>query len=209
MTAQVLIFGFVVSYLGSIPPGTINITSMQLSVQKHGRAAFFFALAASLTEFAYAGVTVRFQIFLSEQEGFTDYFQIITALAMITLGIINMFSKSNTQSLIQKTGKLQGRSGFRRGVILGILNPLTIPFWLTVTAYLQSNRLISLQGENFWAYLSGISTGTLALLLTVNKLGARFSNIADNEFLVHKVPGLIFIALGLYNLSDWLLGFTY
>ncbi|MEQ8583960.1 MAG: LysE family transporter [Marinoscillum sp.] len=204
MSTQVMIIAFVVSYLGSIPPGTINITSMQLSVQKHGRAAFFFALAASITEFVYAGVTVRFQIFLSEKPYFTENFQIITALAMLVLGIANLLTKTNSQSLLSKSTALKGRNGFKRGVILGVLNPLTIPFWLTVTAYLQNHRLISLSGAHFWLYLCGISLGTFALLLTVNRLGARFTNIADNQLLVHRLPGIVFILLGLYNFIDWL-----
>ncbi|MFH6983944.1 LysE family transporter [Marinoscillum luteum] len=204
MSTQVFIIAFVVSYLGSIPPGTINITSMQLSVQNHQRAAFFFALAASITEFAYAGVTVRLQLFLSEKPFFTEYFQIITALAMLALGVANLLTKTNSQSLLSKTTTPKGRNGFKLGVILGVLNPLTIPFWLAVTAYLQNHRLISLSGVNFWLYLSGISIGTFALLLTVNRLGARFTNIADNQLLVHRLPGIIFILLGLYNFIDWL-----
>ncbi|VXD18669.1 LysE family transporter [Marinoscillum sp. 108] len=204
MSTQVFIIAFVVSYLGSIPPGTINITSMQLSVQNHRRAAFFFALAASITEFIYAGVTVRLQLFLSEKPFFTEYFQIITALAMLALGVANLLTKTNSQSLLSKTTTPKGRNGFKLGVILGVLNPLTIPFWLAVTAYLQNHRLISLSGVNFWLYLSGISIGTFALLLTVNRLGARFTNIADNQLLVHRLPGIIFILLGLYNFIDWL-----
>jgi len=204
VSTQVFIIAFVVSYLGSIPPGTINITSMQLSVQNHQRAAFFFALAASITEFAYAGVTVRLQLFLSEKPFFTEYFQIITALAMLALGVANLLTKTNSQSLLSKTTTPKGRNGFKLGVILGVLNPLTIPFWLAVTAYLQNHRLISLSGVNFWLYLSGISIGTFALLLTVNRLGARFTNIADNQLLVHRLPGIIFILLGLYNFIDWL-----
>lgn len=199
---EVFTVSFVVSYLGSIPPGTINISTMQLSIRKHLRAAFFFALAASLVEFVYAGITVRFQIFLSGKPAFTDNFQIITALAMILLGIANLFSRSDSTSF-RTVGELRGRNGFKKGIILGALNPLTVPFWLAVTAYLQTNNWIDLVGWNFWIYLSGISLGTLALLLTIRKIGARFKDIADNHFLVHKLPGLIFIGLGIYNLADW------
>lgn len=203
MIYQVLLISFVVSYLGSIPPGTINITTMQLTVQKNGRAALFFAVAASLTEFIYAGVTVRFQIFLSEKPAFTENFQIITAIAMIILGIANLLSRTSSKTF--EVADVNGRNGFKRGVILGIFNPLTIPFWLAVTAYLQNHNWISLEGSLFWVYLLGISTGTFALLLTVRKLGGKFTSIADNQVLVHKVPGIVFIGLGIYNLIDWYL----
>lgn len=203
MNLQVAIIAFVVSYLGSVPPGTINVTSMQLSVRQQSRAAFFFALAASLTEFVYAGVTVRFQLYLSEKPIFTTYFQLITAIAMLLLGLINLLTKKSKKSVLDRKLRLKGRSGFKRGVVLGVLNPLTIPFWLTVTAYLQSNDWILLNGSGFWFYLMGISTGTFCLLLTVNKLGTRFARIADNAFLVYRIPGIIFIALGIYNVVIW------
>ncbi|WP_258100281.1 LysE family translocator [Marinoscillum pacificum] len=203
MALQVFIVAFVVSYLGSIPPGTINITTMQLSVQGLKRPAFFFALAASLTEFVYAGVTVKFQIFLSERPGFTENFTLITAIAMIVLGVINLFAKTDTEKLINRTAEIKGRNGFKKGVLLGILNPLTIPFWLTVTAYLQANKWISLKEYHFWIYLTGLTIGTFLLLLTVNRLGRKFTNIASNQFLVHKVPGIAFLGLGLYNMYQW------
>ncbi len=113
MSTQVFIIAFVVSYLGSIPPGTINITSMQLSVQNHRRAAFFFALAASIAEFAYAGVTVRLQLFLSEKPFFTEYCQIITALAMLALGVANLLTKTNSQSLLSKTTEAERTQWFQ------------------------------------------------------------------------------------------------
>ena len=203
MSLQVLIVAFVVSYLGSIPPGTINITSMQLSVQGLKRLAFFFALAASLTEFVYAGITVKFQIFLSQRTGFTENFTLITAVAMIVLGVINLFSKTDTEKLMSRTAQIKGRNGFKKGVILGLLNPLTIPFWLTVTAYLQANQWISLKEYHFWIYISGLTVGTFLLLLTVNRLGSKFTNIANNQCLVHKVPGIAFLGLGLYNIYQW------
>ena len=203
MSLQVLIVAFVVSYLGSSPPGTINITSMQLSVQGLKRPAFFFALAASLTEFIYAGITVRFQIYLSKHPAFTENFTIITAIAMIVIGVINMFSTTDTNKLITRASEMKGRNGFKRGVILGVLNPLTIPFWLAVTAYLQANEWVDLEASHYWLYLVGISTGTFCLLLTVNSLGQKFTSIASNQFLVHKVPGIVFISLGIYNLYQW------
>ncbi|MFY0600401.1 MAG: LysE family transporter [Cyclobacteriaceae bacterium] len=203
MIYQVLIIAFIVSYLGSIPPGTINVTTMQMTVLGHSRGAFFFALGASLTEFVYAGATVKLQVFLSERPFIIENFQIITAIVMLVLGAANLLGRV-TKPKALSSNQLKGRNGFKRGFVLGILNPLTVPFWLAITAYLQSNEWIILPGVYFWVYLTGISTGTFALLLTVRFIGAKFQRVADNSFLVQKIPGIIFIVLGAYNLYDWL-----
>jgi len=199
MVLQVYLIAFFISYLGSIPPGTINVSTMQYAMQQHLRTAFYFALAASLTEFFYAGATVRFQLFLSEKQEFSQYFQAISGVAMIVLGLINFFAKRTKVQLRPNNSK--ARSGFKKGVILGIANPLTIPFWLAITAYLQSNNLISLEGSFFWYYLIGIATGTFALLLTVIQLGKRFQQIAENHLIVNQLPGLLFFFMGLWNLG--------
>ena len=200
---QVFLVAFMVSYMGSIPPGTINISTMQLSIQGKRRAAVFLSLAASLVEFVYAGITVRFQLILSESAWFTEHFYIITAIPMVVLGVANLWTSTDSKSFLTRV-KATGRSGFKRGLILGLLNPLTLPYWLTVTAYLQTHQLISLEGSLFWYYLMGISVGTFILLVSIILLGRKFSRIADNQFLVHRLPGLIFIGLGTYNIIIWL-----
>jgi len=198
MNLQTLIVAFVVSYIGSIPPGTINVSVMQLAMQKRRRAAIFLALAASAVEFVYAGFTVQFHILLTSNPTLATYFKIITSVALIGLGLWNIFAKMTSESVIVKGEK--GRHGFLRGILLGIFNPMTIPFWLAITTYLENDGLVSVDGACFWMYLVGLTAGTFCLLLTVNALGSQFTRIADNKFLVHKVPGLILLGIGTYFL---------
>lgn len=199
MTVQTFFLAFLVSYLGSIPPGTINISVMQLSILRKHRAAIFFSLAATLVEFCYAGMTVQFQLYLNTQTSIAVYFRVITALVLIVMGLWNMFSSVSPKE-VDIDAKLTGRYGFLRGLILGLLNPMTIPFWLAITTYLENDGLVDVSGLGFWIYLIGLSSGTFCLLLTVDALGKRFSQIADNKFMVHKVPGFVLLGLGIYYL---------
>lgn len=204
MNIQTLVVAFIISYLGSIPPGSINISVMQLAMQKKRRAAFFFAFAASAIEFIYAGFTVQFHILFNTNEQIADYFRIITSVALIGLGLWNLFLTTTSDS-IQIKNEESGRKGFLKGLMLGILNPMTIPFWLAITTYLENDKIISVHGFNFWIYLIGLSTGTFCLLLTVSVLGSKFTKVADNHFLVHKVPGITLLILGSYFLFKLLM----
>lgn len=194
---QAFIVAFVVSFMGSIPPGSINITIMQLSISRQRRSAVFCALGASATEFIYAGLTVRFQVFISAHEEVYHVLKIITMLVLLALGVANLFAKASSKSYMLNTQN-KGRQGFMRGVMLSLLNPLTIPFWLTVTIYLQSNGWIQLIEGNIWFYALGIAFGTLLLLMLVDILGSKFQSISDNRLLVHVLPGLTFLGMGLY-----------
>lgn len=199
---EALIISFFISYLGSIPPGIANVSVMQMAMMKHIRAAVFFSLSASLVEFVYAGLTVKFQIFLQRSTQLEYYFQFITAAMLIIVGIFNLRSKASTGD-VKSQDAARGRDGFKRGVVLGVLNPMTIPFWLIVTAYIQNHEVFSLDGINYWMYLIGISTGTFCLLMTVLWLGNKFTKISDNQLIVHKVPGILLIGLGIYTLVTW------
>ncbi|MEM8939954.1 MAG: LysE family transporter [Bacteroidota bacterium] len=204
MIIQTLIVAFVISYIGSIPPGTINVSVMQLSILKKHRAALFFSFAACITEFVYAGITVQFHIFLNNNPTIAIYFRIITSLALIVLGLWNSFSKA-TSSSIKVDTKVTGRHGFLKGLLLGLLNPMTIPFWLAITTYLENDGLVKVTELGYWVYLIGLTLGTFCLLLTVEALGKQFTRIADNNFLVHRVPGFILIGLGAYFLLKLIL----
>ena len=199
MILQTLLVAFIVSYIGSVSPGTINISVMQLAILNKRRAAVFFAFAASVVEFVYAGVTVQFHVFLNNDEVIADYFRIITSIALIGFGSSNIFSKS-TSSSVKVPATMTGRHGFMKGLMLGLLNPMIIPFWLAITTYLENDDWIEVDGYGFWMYLIGLTAGTFCLLLTVNVLGNRFTKIADNPFIVHKVPGFLLLGLGVYFL---------
>jgi threonine/homoserine/homoserine lactone efflux protein len=202
MIVQVLLVAFIISYLGSIPPGAINVSVMQMAMQGKRRAAIFFSLAASMVEFVYAGLTVKFQIFLNTKTILSEYFLFITAGALIVVGVLNLFSKQSSKDVHPET-MVKGRQGFKRGILLGALNPMTIPFWLMITAYLQNHGWVELSGMGFWSYLIGLTAGTFFMLMTVLRLGRKFTQISDNVFLVHRLPGLVLIGLGIYNLVKW------
>lgn len=198
MILQTLIVAFLVSYIGSIPPGTINISVMQLAILRRNRAAIFLAFAACLVEFFYAGITVQFHLLLDSNDTISFYFQIVTSVALIGLGLWNLFSKASTASV--QVEDMKGRHGFGRGLVLGLLNPMTIPFWLAITTYLENDGLVEVSGAGFWLYLVGLAGGTFCLLLTVDALGSRFAKIASNRTIVHRIPGVLLLCLGIYFL---------
>lgn len=204
MIIQTLIVSFAISYVGSIPPGTINVSVMQLSILKKHRAAIFLSIAASLVEFVYAGLTVQFHLYLNTHQEIANYFRVITAVALIGLGLWNLLA-TTTSSSIKVDTNLTGRHGFSRGLILGILNPMTIPFWLAITTYLENDGLIDVTALGFWTYLIGLSSGTFCLLLTVDALGKRFTQISENKYIVHRVPGFLLLGLGVYYLMKLVL----
>ncbi len=92
-------------------------------------------------------------------------------------------------------------SGFRKGVLLSIGNPLAIPFWIAVTAYLQSNSWVNFDDVPIWSYVLGISLGTLSILSLLGLLSYKTGKfIEPDNKLIKIIPGIVLITLGLYSL---------
>ena len=125
--------GLFFSFIGSIPPGTINVSVLQLSIAGHFRTAMRFALAATIVEFIYASIAIHFQFAITSSEVIQANFHVISASVMLILGIINLWPVKSKSRLRESFAA----SGFRRGLLISILNPLAIPFWIGVTAFLQ------------------------------------------------------------------------
>lgn len=200
---MILVFfiGLFFSFLGSIPPGSINISVMQLAMQNKKKAALYFALAAALVEYVYAGFAVKFQMYLTENTAISGHFQIISGSVLLVLGIYNLMKTSKKR---EETPGEEKMAGFRKGILISLANPLAIPFWLAVTAYLQSMGWLNLTSYNYLVYVAGISVGTFTLLGVVTWLGAKFSSIQNNSFITYKVPGLVFLSMGLYTFYNWI-----
>lgn len=197
-----LIIAFVFSFLGSIPPGAINLSVLQLSVEGKFKAALRFAIAAAIVEFPYAFIAVKFQAYLLNSPLIIDNIKLIAASVMLLLGLINIYtSKRPTDQTLRRLKD----SGFRKGLIISILNPLAIPFWVGVTAYLDGLGWVSLDNseEILW-FVLGISMGTFFLLLLALLLGKKISRFLNTEsWTVRYIPGIVYLFLGFYALAQF------
>lgn len=195
------VIGFFFSYIGSIPPGSINISVLQLSLSGHTAAATRFAVIAAVVEFFYAYIAVKFQQIILSSQVMQDNFKLIAAIVLLVLGILSLRSGSGQKGWERKLET----SGLRKGFLVSVANPLAIPFWIAITAYLETNNWISLNSSNEFVYVSGISTGTISLLLTLVFLGKKASNFfMANQDKAKKIPGIVLLTLGIYSLIQLL-----
>ena len=93
MEAAVLAFSlaFFFSFIGSIPPGTINLTVLQLGLEHKTSVAWRLALAAALIEYPYAFLAIKFEKLITASPVVVENFHLITAIVMIVLGVMNLF----------------------------------------------------------------------------------------------------------------------
>ena len=127
-------------------------------------------------------------------------FKVLAAVVMLALGILGLWSARKPSAL---TVKFQ-ESGFRKGLILSILNPQAIPWWIGVTAYLKVQGWIVLDTPwRLHSYVLGTSVGVLLLLVLLAFMAQKLSRIIKHNRLVALLPGLILTLLGLVALYSY------
>ena len=134
---------FFFSFIGTIPPGTLNLTIIQMGLDHRVQQAWRFAIASSIVEYFYAWIAVKFESLITSSPAVTENFQLITALVMLTLGVISLITSRNPSPIVERFNE----SGFRKGFILGVLNPMALPFWVAMTAYIRSQRWVTLDSS--------------------------------------------------------------
>ena len=196
------LIGAFFSFIGSIPPGTLNICVLQLGLENKIRAALRFALAVTIIEYPYAWIAVEFENWITSSPAVIENFQLITAVVMTVIGVLSILAARKPTNFTTRFNE----SGFRRGLVLSILNPMAIPFWIGVTAYLKAQGWIDLTSQvKLHLYVFGTSVGVMILLTLFTYLAHRLSSYVTGNRVVKLVPGITLLALGIYAFVRYLL----
>lgn len=191
---------FIFSFIGSIPPGTLNLTIIQLGLEHKINIAWRFALAASLIEYPYAWLAIEFESVIINTPGITENIKVIAAVVMVVLGIFHLWTSTR---LNPPRGRFSS-SGFRKGLFLGLLNPLALPFWIAMTAYIKSQRWTDLSSDGeIHGYLAGVSLGALTVFMLLAYMARKVVSQFQGTTILKKIPGMVLIGLGLYALVKY------
>jgi threonine/homoserine/homoserine lactone efflux protein len=199
---MLFVVGALVSFIGSIPPGTLNILVLQLGLQNNRKAAFRFSLAVAVVEYPYAWIAVESEEWITRSPLIQANFSLVASIVMVVLGLYGLWSARQPAA---SSGKFLGE-GFKSGLILSLLNPQAIPWWIAVIAYLKAQGWISLNThfeKHF--FILGTALGSLALLILLAVLAQRLSGFFQNSRMLARFPGALLLALGTFALVKYFL----
>jgi threonine/homoserine/homoserine lactone efflux protein len=200
MLQQVFIAGLVFSFIGSIPPGTLNLAVLELGMEHKIKIALRFSLAVAIIEYPYAWIAVVFEDWITSSPLIIQNFQLITAIVMTLIGALSLWAARKPSEFTERFNA----SGFRRGIVLSILNPMAIPFWIGITAYLKAQNWIDLSTPVLLhGYVFGTSVGVMILLVLFTFLAKRLASLVKDNRYVKLVPGVTLLVLGLYAFAKY------
>ncbi|RZJ30130.1 MAG: hypothetical protein EOO48_05740, partial [Flavobacterium sp.] len=157
-----ILVGFVVSFLGSIPLGYMNIVGFQV-YQKSGLDAVISYLFGVISiEVFVIYFTLVFAGKLSANE---KLFRIISFLSIFfLLGLAFVFwSQSQGQADGEDhLAKYAGYAPYWIGVIFNLVNFVQLPFWVGWNLYVVNTGYVSLKSRLKYVYIFGTLCGTFA-----------------------------------------------
>ena len=182
MQSLVRIFftGMFISFLGSLPLGTLNVAAMQISISDGYTQALLFSLGSLLVEMIYVRVSLVGMDWIRKQKNIFRILEWVTLLIVVALALSSFYA-----ALHPKTEKniilSSALPKFALGATMCAVNPVQIPFWFGWSTVLFAKKVLLPKSNNYNSYILGIGIGTLlgncvfifGGQLIVGKLNAR------------------------------------
>ena len=197
---KIFFTGILVSFLGSLPLGTLNVAAMQISASNGIYPAMLFAFGSLLAEIIYVRLSLVAMDWVRKQEKLFKLLEWITLLIVIALAVSSFYA-AVTPSVKENFILSSTLNRFLLGLTMSALNPVQIPFWFGWSTVLFTKKILLPRNDHYNIYIAGIGIGTF----TGNCLfiySGRFvaDKLNSNQHILNWVIGGIFSVTALIQL---------
>lgn len=196
-----IFIGFLISFIGSIPLGYLNVVGYDVFKKFGIKETVFYLLGVISIEFFVIYFTLLFanqlianQKLLKFIEGFSVVFMFVLAFVFYT----SASSETTNPSVLER---YVNYSPFVVGLILSSLNFIQVPFWTSWNLYLLNGNFIEISKNKKYFYVFGTVFGTfsgmLVLIFSLNYLTLEFEFF--KLFLFQFIIPVVFVILGIFQ----------
>lgn len=190
-----LFIGLIANFIGYIPPGNINLTLVQITINRGLKQAMHFIIAFSCIEFFFTFFIMHAAEWLSKQLNLSTIIDWVMVALFGTLAVITWINRKNPP----KT-KYSTHESIKYGIILGFLNPMQIPFWMIAGTYFITHQWIDVSNFSLTIFSIGSAGGAFLCLF----LYARFARYIQSKFelstrAINTGIAILFFAFAAYH----------
>jgi threonine/homoserine/homoserine lactone efflux protein len=148
-----------ISFLGTLPLGTLNIAAMQIAVSDGVRPAINFVVGMLLVEMIYVRISLVAMKWIIKNKRLFRWLEWISILIVLALAVFSFIAAADP--VVKKNVLLSGTiHRFWLGAAMSALNPVQIPFWFGWSTVLFTKKVLQHRHSHFNIYILGIGTGT-------------------------------------------------
>ena len=161
---KIFTWGLVISFLGSLPLGTLNIAAMQIGIQESIMDAVWFSFGSLLVEMVYVRISLVGIDWVRKQGKLMKIMEWITLGIIVALAVGSFISAANSgPGGSERNVMLQNNMHrFLLGMFMCAINPVQIPFWFGWSTVLFTKKILEPKPSQYNSYIIGIGLGTLA-----------------------------------------------
>ncbi len=155
-----------ISFLGSLPLGTLNVAAMQIGIYEGVKNALYFSFGSLLVEMLYVRISLIGINWLQRQQ------RLMKIMQWVTFGIIVLLAFGSFYAAIKTSGGPQNInvnpyenihiSRFLLGAFGCAVNPIVVIFWFGWSTVLFTKKILKPVKSYYNIYIVGIGLGALA-----------------------------------------------
>ena len=183
---QHIFFGFIVGFVGIIPPGLLNLTAAKIRMSKSFESAIYFIVGACTVVVGQVYLGVFFSKLITENGIVLEIMERFSVIIFLAISIF-FFVKAVRYIEPAKAKideKTQGARMIGQGMLLSVLNVFPIPFYIGFSSFLSSRGLFKYQFPYAHLFIIGAAFGTFIMMFLyarfIKKLGFDSNKFAKN-----------------------------
>ena len=192
--------GFLVSFLGSIPLGYLNVIGFDIYNSSGIRSTILYLLGVICIEFCVIFLTLIFADKLHKKETLLKFIEAFSVLFMFVLAYV-FYLSAGSEDANRTIFSNTFQNFFVAGIVYSCLNFIQIPFWLSWNLYLLNGKYIEISNSRKYVYVFGTITGTFCgMLVLILSLHYFASNVEFlSKYLMKFIIPLVFAGLGVFQ----------
>ena len=199
--ARIAFAGLSISFLGSLPLGTMNITVTHISIQQGTHAGLVYAFGSMLVEIIVVRIALAGMDWLTHQHKIFQILELFTAMLILVLAALSFIAAYKTTGFSNALPIGGSFSPFWSGVFLSATNPLHIPFWLGWSTVLLNKNILVPDASHYNWYVAGIGAGTvLGFMVFIYAGNYMVSQITHHQGMLNLVIGSILLLTAIIQL---------
>ena len=198
---KIFFWGLTISFLGSLPLGTLNVAAMQIGIQESVKEAIYFSIGSLLVEMIYVRISLVGIDWVRKQGKLMRIMEWVTLVIILALAVGSFISATSDGGDAKNVMLNNNMHRFLLGMFICAINPIQIPFWFGWSTVLFAKKIL-VPGPSFYnIYIFGIGIGTL-LGNCVFIFGGKWmvQRIANSQQYLNWVIGGIFALTALIQL---------
>jgi threonine/homoserine/homoserine lactone efflux protein len=197
---RIFLTGMFISFLGSLPLGTLNVAAMQIAISDGVNQAILFSLGSLTAEVFYVRISLIAMDWVRKQKKLFLILEWVTLAIVLALAIASFYVALHPK--VHKNVILNSTlNKYLLGLVMSAVNPIQIPFWFGWSTVLFTKQILLAKNSHYNLYIAGIGIGTLLgnfVFIFGGKLIA--TKISNNQSILNWIIGSVFCITAIIQL---------